>query len=58
VAPGDPKAVEHLTTMLHVPTPPPGPDLRPRNVALLGAAAVLLGAGIIFAMVGIRRRLP
>jgi membrane-anchored mycosin MYCP len=57
VAPGDPKPVEHLSSALRVPPTPPGPDLRPRNVALLGAAAVLLGAGVIFAVVGIRRRL-
>jgi membrane-anchored mycosin MYCP len=57
VAAGDPKPVEHLTTMLHVPTPPPGPDLRPRNVALIGAGVVLLGAGIVFALVGVRRRM-
>ena len=43
--------------MLHVPTPPPGPDLRPRNVALIGAGVVLLGAGIVFALVGVRRRM-
>jgi membrane-anchored mycosin MYCP len=49
--------VEHLSSALRVPPTPPGPDLRPRNVALLGAAAVLLGAGVIFAVVGIRRRL-
>ena len=57
VAPGDPKPVEHLSTALHVPPAPRGPDLRPRNVALLGAGAVLLGAGLIFAVVGVRRRM-
>ncbi|MBV9720660.1 MAG: type VII secretion-associated serine protease mycosin, partial [Mycobacterium sp.] len=58
VAPGDPKPVEHLSSALHVPPAPPGPDLAPRNVALLGGAAVLLGASIIVAVVGVRRRMP
>ncbi|ORA31893.1 type VII secretion-associated serine protease mycosin, partial [Mycobacterium branderi] len=57
VSPGDPKPVEHINTALHAPPPPPGPDLRPRNTALIGAAAVVLLAGIIAAVVGIRRRI-
>lgn len=39
LAPGDPMPTEHLSTALHVPLPAPGPDLTPRNVALLGAGA-------------------
>ena len=57
VAPGDPKPAEHLSSALHVPPPPPGPDLRPRNVALLGAGAVVLAAGVIAGVVAIRRRM-
>jgi membrane-anchored mycosin MYCP len=57
VDPGEPKPVEHLTTDLYVPPPPPGPDLRPRNTALLGGAAVLVLAGIIAAVAGVRRRM-
>ena len=49
---GDPKPVEHLQRRLHVPPAPPGPDLRPRNRALLGGAAVLVLAGIIAACRG------
>jgi membrane-anchored mycosin MYCP len=57
VAPGDPKPAEHLSSALQVPPPRPGPDLRPRNVALLGVGAVLLGAGVIAGTVAIRRRM-
>jgi membrane-anchored mycosin MYCP len=57
VAAGDPKPVEHLTSDLYVPPAPPGPDLRPRNTALLGGAAVLVLAGIIAAVVAVRRRM-
>ena len=57
VAPGDPKPVEHLSSALRVPPPRPGPDLRPRNVALLGAGAVVLAAGVIAGVVAIRRRM-
>jgi membrane-anchored mycosin MYCP len=54
---GAPKPVEHLTTDLYVPPPPAGPDLRPRNSALLGGAAVLVLAGVIAAVVAMRRRM-
>jgi membrane-anchored mycosin MYCP len=57
VDPGDPKPVERLTSELYVPPPPPGPDLRPRNTALIGGAAVVVLAGIIAAIVGVRRRM-
>lgn len=57
VAPGDPKPVEHLSTALHVPPPPPGPDHRPRNAALVGAALVIVAAALVAGMRGIRRRL-
>jgi membrane-anchored mycosin MYCP len=57
VAPGDPKPVEHTNTALHVPPPPTGPDMRPRHTALIGAAAVLGLAGVIAAVVGVRRRM-
>lgn len=57
VAPGDPKPVQHLSSALHVPPPRPGPDLRPRNVALLGVGAVVLLAGAISGVGGIRRRM-
>ena len=36
-----PKPIERLSTDLYVPPPPPGPDLRPRNTALIGAAGVV-----------------
>ena len=58
VAAGDPKPPEHLSSALHVPAPRPGPDLRPRTVALQGAGAVVLAAGIIAGVVAIRRRMP
>lgn len=57
VPPGDPRPTEHLSTALHVPPPRPGPDLRPRTVALLGAGAVALAAGLLAAVVAIRRRM-
>jgi membrane-anchored mycosin MYCP len=54
---GAAKPVEHLSTDLYVPPPPAGPDLRPRNSALLGGAAVLVLAGVIAAVVAMRRRM-
>lgn len=57
VDPGDPKPVERLTSMLHVPAPPPAPDSRPRTVALLGGAAAALVAAILGGIVAIRRRM-
>jgi membrane-anchored mycosin MYCP len=54
---GDPKPLEKLSTDLYVPPPPPGPDLRPRNTALIGGAAVLVVAAVAFAVVGVRRRM-
>ncbi|WP_094287327.1 S8 family serine peptidase [Mycobacterium lehmannii] len=54
---GDPKPVERLSTDLYVPPPDPGPDLRPRNTALIGGAAVLLIAGGVLAVTAMRRRL-
>jgi membrane-anchored mycosin MYCP len=57
VDPGPAKPVEKLSTDLHVPAPPPGPDHRPRNTAMLGAAAVVALAAVIAAIVGVRRRM-
>lgn len=57
VDPGDPKPVERLTSMLHVPAPPPAPDSRPRTVALLGGAAAALVTAILGGIVAIRRRM-
>jgi membrane-anchored mycosin MYCP len=57
VAPGDPKPVEHLATALHVPPPPPGPDLRPRNVALLASTVVVLLAAAVAGVIALRRRM-
>ncbi|WP_071286287.1 S8 family serine peptidase [Mycolicibacterium llatzerense] len=57
IAAGDPKPVEHLTSMLRTPPPKPAPDLRPRNVAMLGAAGAVLVAGIVGGVVAIRRRM-
>jgi membrane-anchored mycosin MYCP len=54
---GDPRPAEHLSSALHVPPPRPAPDLRPRTVALLGAGAVVLAAGLIAGVVAIRRRM-
>ena len=56
VAPGDAEPTERLSTDLYVPPPPPGPDLRPRHTALIGAAGVVLLAGIDRAVVAVRRR--
>jgi membrane-anchored mycosin MYCP len=57
IPPGDPRPVERLTTNLYVPPPPPGPDMRPRNVAVLGVGAVVVVAAILAGVVAIRRRL-
>lgn len=57
VDPGDPKPVERLTSMLHMPAPPAAPDSRPRTVALLGGAAAALVAAILGGIVAIRRRM-
>ncbi|MBY0290950.1 MAG: S8 family serine peptidase [Mycobacteriaceae bacterium] len=54
---GDPKPDEQLSTDLYVPPAPPGPDLRPRNSALLGGAAVLVLAGVSLAVVAMRRKM-
>jgi membrane-anchored mycosin MYCP len=57
VDPGDPKPTEHLSTDLRVPPPPAAPDHSARNTALLGGAAVLLGAGLIAAIAALKRRM-
>ena len=57
IAPGDPRPVERLTTNLYVPPAPPGPDMRPRNVAVLGVGAVIVVAAILGGVMAIRRRL-
>jgi len=57
VDPGERKPVEHLRSDLYVAPAPPGPDLRPRNTALAGGAAVLVLAGVIVAVVAVRRRM-
>jgi membrane-anchored mycosin MYCP len=57
IPPGDPRPVERLTTNLYVPPSPPGPDMRPRNVAVLGVVAVVVVAAIFAGVVAIRRRL-
>jgi membrane-anchored mycosin MYCP len=54
---GDPKPTEHVNNALHVPPPPPGPDLRPRNTALIGAGVVVVLAGLIAAVAAVRRRM-
>ena len=56
VPPGDRLPPEHLTTLLHVPTPPPPPDLRPRHTALLGAVIVGALAVVVAAAAAVRRR--
>jgi membrane-anchored mycosin MYCP len=56
VPPGDRLAPEHLTKLLHVPTPPPPPDLRPRHTALIGAAIVAGLAAVVAAAAAVRRR--
>jgi membrane-anchored mycosin MYCP len=57
VAPGDPRPAERLNTALHPSPGPPLPDLRPRNTALIGGAAVLVAAGVIAVVVAVRRRM-
>ena len=57
VAPGDPKPVEHLTSSLYVPPPARGPDLRPRDVALIGVGGAVVVAAIVAGVLAIRRRL-
>jgi membrane-anchored mycosin MYCP len=54
---GDPKPVEHFNNALHAPPPPPGPDLGPRNTALIGAGVVVVLAGLIAALAALRRRM-
>ena len=54
---GDPKPAEKLSTDLYVPPPPPGPDLRPRNSALLGGAAVVVLAVVAMAVVAMRKKM-
>ena len=54
--PGDRLPPEHLTKLLHVPTPPPPPDLRPRHTALIGAAIVAGLAAVVAAAAAVRRR--
>jgi membrane-anchored mycosin MYCP len=54
---GDAKPAERLSTDLYVPPPPPGPDHRPRNSALLAGAGVLLAACVAVAVVAMRRRM-
>jgi membrane-anchored mycosin MYCP len=56
VPPGDRLPPEHLTKLLHVPTPPPPPDLRPRHTALIGAAIVAALATVVAAAAAVRRR--
>jgi membrane-anchored mycosin MYCP len=56
VPPGGRLAPEHLTKLLHVPTPPPPPDLRPRHTALIGAAIVAGLAAVVAAAAAVRRR--
>jgi membrane-anchored mycosin MYCP len=56
VPPGDRLPAEHLTKLLHVPTPPPPPDLRPRHTALIGAAIVAGLAALVAAAAAVRRR--
>jgi len=57
VAPGDPRPAEHLSTTLQVPPARPGPDLRPRNVALATVGAALLAAAAATGVLAIRRRM-
>jgi membrane-anchored mycosin MYCP len=56
VDPGDRLPPEHLTSLLNVPAPPPPPDLRPRNTALIGAAVVGALATVIVGAAALRRR--
>src|SRR6185312_7179694 len=53
---GDPQPQEHLTTLLRVPPPAPGPDLRPRHIALIGAAVVAAIALAVAGAAALRRR--
>jgi membrane-anchored mycosin MYCP len=57
VPPGDPAPAEHLSSALHVPAPVRGPDLRPRYTALIGAAVVIVLAGVIAGVAALRRRM-
>lgn len=57
VPPGNPKPAETLTTDLYVPPPPPGPDLRPRNSALIAGAAVVGLCVAALAVAAVRRRI-
>jgi membrane-anchored mycosin MYCP len=56
VAPGNRLPAEHLTSLLHVPPPPPAPDLRPRHTALIGAAVVAALAAVVAGGAALRRR--
>ncbi|MDT5011677.1 MAG: rane-anchored mycosin [Mycobacterium sp.] len=56
VAPGDPKPRENLTSVLRVPPEPPAPDLRPRHVALVGAAVVGAMVVVVAGGAALRRR--
>ncbi|RDH80264.1 type VII secretion-associated serine protease mycosin [Mycolicibacterium moriokaense] len=56
VPPGDRLPPEHLTDLLHVPAPPPPPDLRPRHTALIGAAVVGVLAVAVAGVAAVRRR--
>jgi membrane-anchored mycosin MYCP len=58
VAPGDPVPRAERLSILYVPPPPPAPDTGPRHAALIGGAAVVALAGLIAALVGLRRRMP
>ena len=53
---GDRLPPENLTSLLHVPAPPPPPDLRPRNTALIGAGVVAAFAVAVVAGAAVRRR--
>jgi membrane-anchored mycosin MYCP len=56
VEPGDRLPPEHLTSLLNVPAPPPPPDLRPRNTALIGAAVIGVLAAAVVGAAAVRRR--
>jgi membrane-anchored mycosin MYCP len=53
---GDRLPPENLTSLLNVPAPPPAPDLRPRNTALIGAGVVAALAIAVVAATAVRRR--